>query len=124
VAQMRAVIDIPGRTSQVAAARAIVGAIITAWGLPDRVDDAKFVASELLTNAIDHAPGQETYELELEQRDVGLRVSLADGSSISPVVAQLDHARPRGRGIRLIEAFATSWGSEEYRGGKRVWVDL
>jgi anti-sigma regulatory factor (Ser/Thr protein kinase) len=124
VAQMRAVIDIPGRVSQVAAARTIVGAIVTAWGLAERVDDAKFVASELLTNAIDHAPGQETYELELEQRDRRLRVSLADGSSIRPVVAQLDHDRPRGRGIRLIEALAQSWGSDDHRGGKRVWVEL
>jgi hypothetical protein len=39
-------------------------------------------------------------------------------------VAELDADRPRGRGMRIISALADRWGADEYRDGKRVWVEL
>jgi anti-sigma regulatory factor (Ser/Thr protein kinase) len=122
--QMRALIDVPGKPSAIAMARQIVAAVLHSWDLPEIVDDAQLVASELLANAIEHAPGANSYELELVRRPDGIRIYLADGSSIRPVISELAHDRPRGRGIRIIEALSDGWGSDQHHGGKRVWVDL
>jgi len=40
------------------------------------------------------------------------------------VVRELENDQPRGRGLLLVKAIADRWGSEEHRGGKRVWFEL
>ena len=49
---------------------------------------------------------------------------MADGSSVRPVVRELDADRPRGRGLQLVQAIADRWGAEDHHGGKRVWFEL
>ncbi|MFN2561566.1 MAG: ATP-binding protein [Jatrophihabitans sp.] len=122
--QLRAVVELPASVRSAATARALVRALLPAWGLTPVVDDAELVVSELVSNAVEHAPGSETYELEVSQRDGNVRISLIDGSSIRPVVAELAHDRPRGRGMRMVEALTDSWGADDHHGGKRVWVEL
>jgi hypothetical protein len=56
--------------------------------------------------------------------DIWLRIGVVDGSSIRPVVQELSHERPRGRGMRMVEAIADRWGADDHEGGKRVWFDL
>jgi anti-sigma regulatory factor (Ser/Thr protein kinase) len=125
MAQLRMMLDLPATLRSASTARAVVRALLPGWGLPAPVvDDAELVVSELVSNAVEHAPGSETYELEVVQRPDGVRISLADGSSIKPVVAALAHDRPRGRGLRIVEALTDEWGSDEHKGGKRVWVEL
>lgn len=53
-----------------------------------------------------------------------VRLSVADGSSLRPVISELDHTQPSGRGIRLVAALASDWGADDHHGGKRVWVEL
>ncbi|MDP9118353.1 MAG: ATP-binding protein [Actinomycetota bacterium] len=120
----RALVDLPASPSAARMARAVTSAILTGWGLPQVIDDTVLVVSELVHNAIKHAPGWESYELELVRRPNGIRVYLADGSSLRPVVLELSHDKPSGRGMRIIETLASSWGSDEYHGGKRVWLDI
>lgn len=124
VAQWRASVDIPATSNGPAAARRVVHALLPAWGLGVLVDDAELVVSELVTNAYLHAPGSDSFELELVRRANGVRIVLADGASVRPIIAELRHDRPTGRGMAIIAELATSWGSEEHHGGKRVWVDL
>jgi anti-sigma regulatory factor (Ser/Thr protein kinase) len=122
--QLRAVVELPATLRSAATARAVIRALLLGWGLKPIVDDAELVVSELVSNAVEHAPGSDTYELEVVRRGTGVRIYLADGSSIKPVVAKLAHDRPRGRGMRIVEALTSSWGSDNHDGGKRVWVDL
>jgi hypothetical protein len=49
---------------------------------------------------------------------------VAGGSTIRPIVQQLSHDQPRGRGMRMVEAIADRWGAEDHNDGKRVWFDL
>lgn len=124
MAQLRAVVELPATLRSAATARAVIRALLPAWGLARVADDAELVVSELVSNAVEHAPGSDTYELEVTQRGESVRISLVDGSSIKPVVAELARDRPRGRGMRIVEALTQAWGADEHHGGKRVWVEL
>ena len=62
--------------------------------------------------------------LELEHSDGWLRIAVADGSAVRPVVGELRGDQPRGRGMRIVEAIADEWGVEDADGGKRVWFVL
>jgi anti-sigma regulatory factor (Ser/Thr protein kinase) len=80
--------------------------------------------TELVANVIDHAREEACLTLEVTTSDGWLRISVADGSSIRPVVRELRSEQPRGRGLLLVKAIADRWGSEDHRGGKRVWFEL
>jgi anti-sigma regulatory factor (Ser/Thr protein kinase) len=80
--------------------------------------------TELVANVIDHAAGQSGLTLEMALPDGWLRISVADGSSVRPVVREPEDEQPRGRGLLLVKAIADRWGSEDHRGGKRVWFEL
>jgi two-component sensor histidine kinase len=82
------------------------------------------VVSELVTNAVEHAPMTDSFEMELVCHADRVRISLADGSSIHPVVRELDAEQPRGRGMRLVSELTDDWGAEDFGTGKRVWVEL
>jgi anti-sigma regulatory factor (Ser/Thr protein kinase) len=124
VAQWRASVDVPATSHGPAAARRLVAALLPVWGFPDLKDDAELIVSELVTNAYLHAPGGDSFELELVRRTEGVRISLADGASVRPMIADLSADHPSGRGMAIIAALASRWGAEDHHGGKRVWVDL
>jgi anti-sigma regulatory factor (Ser/Thr protein kinase) len=122
--QLRALVDVPASARGPAAARGVVAALLPVWNRGELVDDVELVVSELVTNAFRHAPGSDTFELELTTTDSGVRVSLADGSAIRPVIHELSPDSPTGRGMSLVRALAADWGAESHSGGKRVWVLL
>lgn len=124
MAQWRAVVDVPGTRRGPAAARAVVAAVLEGWGLQSVAADAELVVSELVTNAVLHAPGIDTYELELLRLANGVRLCLADGSPIRPTVFDVSSTSGSGRGMQIVQALGARWGTDEHRGGKRVWVDL
>jgi len=100
-------------------------ALLPVWELPELSADAELVVSELVTNAYRHAPGTDSFELELVRREDGVRIALADGNAVRPVIAELKaDNQPTGRGMAIVAALATRWGAEDHHGGKRVWVDL
>jgi hypothetical protein len=124
VAQWRASIDVPATSAGPAAARRVVSALLPVWQLSPLVPDAEVVVSELVTNAYLHAPGMDSFELELVRRTDGIRLSLADGSSVRPMINELNHDGETGRGMSIVAVLASGWGAEDHHGGKRVWVDL
>ena len=122
--QWRAAVDIPATARGPAAARRVVAALLPAWELDDLAQDAELVISELVTNAMSHAAGTDSFALELARRDDGLRIALADGSALRPVIGDLAHHRSGGRGMAIIQALASAWGAEDREDGKCVWVDI
>ena len=121
---LTASIDLSPTPASVPAARHLLLEILRAWDVPQDRDDAALLVTELVANVIDHAQQEACLGLELAVSDGWLRISVVDGSSIQPVVRELEHEQPRGRGLLLVKAIADRWGSEEYRGGKRVWFEL
>ena len=121
---LTASIDLPPTAASVPAARHLLLDILRAWDVPQDRDDAALLVTELVANVVDHVQGEACLTLELACSDGWLRISVADGSSIRPVVRELEHEQPRGRGLLLVRSIADRWGSEDHRGGKRVWFEL
>jgi anti-sigma regulatory factor (Ser/Thr protein kinase) len=122
---MRAVEHLVADRTAPATARSAVRRVLEEWGLTAATIDAELVASELVANALMHAPGHGQYRFEISRLDHGVRLALTDGSPIAPIIRQLDDGAPGGRGLRIIDAVASAWGHDERpHGGKTVWVDL
>jgi len=117
-------IDLPPTSGSVTAARRLVRELLAVWDVPHERDDAALLVTELVANVVDHVRGEANLTLELSVSDTWLRIGVVDGSSIRPVVQELSHERPRGRGMRMVEAIADGWGAEDHKGGKRVWFDM
>jgi hypothetical protein len=124
VSQWRAQLELPIERSSPAIARRLVATLLDAWGLELFEEDLSLITSELVTNVYVHTPYADSFELELIGDGRGVRLSIADGSTIKPVIKELDPRTPTGRGLQMVQALASRWGSEEHQGGKRVWVEL
>lgn len=117
-------VDLSPLAHCVPVARHLVTDLLRVWRAPHDRDDAALLVTELVSNVVDHVAGEASFTLQLELSDGWLRVAVVDGSSVLPVVRELDSSQPRGRGLRLVQALAERWGCDEHDGGKRVWFDL
>ena len=111
-----------------ATARRLVALLLRQWQLAD--EDARestlLVVSELVTNAVQHAPDVAPVEVCLELHPAELVVAVVDPS---PVVPRQRPAGPHdesGRGLSIVEAVARRWGVEPAgpTAGKRVYAVL
>lgn len=87
------------------------------------VQDVLVCTSELVANAILHAETEA--KLVVQELDDGVRVEVADGASVRPVVHELrDAPAESGRGLVLVRELADRWGYELLSsGGKVVWFE-
>jgi hypothetical protein len=93
------------------------------WDLPELVAPASLVASELVSNVVDHAHTMMTMRVTLRPRF--LHIAVRDGDSGEPVLRATEgSATMRGRGLLLVEATAHSWGWLPTDNGKVVWASL
>ncbi len=94
-----------------------------AWSL----DDGLLVASELVTNAVQHSgcTGVHDLRVDIGRRGDSLLISVHDpglsGDAAEPV--RSERVEPGGWGLQLIERLSLRWGSER-PDGCRVWAEL
>jgi anti-sigma regulatory factor (Ser/Thr protein kinase) len=116
---------LPIRPASVPAARRGVNDVLRAWQLAHLTDNATVIASELVTNAVQHA-GQgiaEFVELTLNHRDGALYVEVADSWQWEmPSPRQPTPDDESGRGLLLVDALSHSWGVRPRQVGKVVWA--
>ena len=126
MAGLTATIDLPPRPESVRAARCLVEALMHAWApASERCEDVVLLVSEIVSNAVEHVGGDASLALEMSSSsDHWLRVSLSDGSSVRPIVREMDSGAVRGRGMQLVAALSERWDVEDHRAGKRVWFEL
>ncbi|MFI8515193.1 ATP-binding protein [Streptomyces sp. NPDC085460] len=85
---------------------------------PDAVEIARLVTSELVTNALKHAPGPVLLELRLT---AGLfAVTVRDSSPALPVVGDTDPTRVGRHGLEVVTAVAPHFEVRVEPDGKRV----
>jgi hypothetical protein len=105
----------------VASTRAIVAsALVSAKG--PIVDIAVLLTDEIATNAYVHGGGE--YMVTLDLDDVRVRVEVADCCPDPPIVYEPSIDREYGRGMAIVNALATQWGTERTDTGKTVWFEL
>jgi anti-sigma regulatory factor (Ser/Thr protein kinase) len=83
------------------------------------VDDVSLLVTEMVTNAVLHAGTPLRVTLELAPEAV--RVEVEDGSPDPPSRRDDGADVVSGRGLRLVEGIASSWGTDRVGAGKRVW---
>ena len=113
------------------AAPATARAALTRWlsgHVPVEVlEDARLLASELITNSLGHAEISEeeaSIRLAVQLRDGALRVEVRDpGTSGSVTPREPDRERGGGFGLHLVDMLATRWGVNR-TGGTHVWFEV
>jgi anti-sigma regulatory factor (Ser/Thr protein kinase) len=104
-------------------ARLVVEHACAAWGLPDLAEDARQIASELVTNAVKHSVPE--LELQITRRNSLLHIRVADGTSEAPVLLGPAANRQRGGlGLIVVDALSAHWGCRSTPTGKIVWATL
>jgi anti-sigma regulatory factor (Ser/Thr protein kinase) len=89
---------------------------------PEPSETAVLLTSELVTNAILHAPGPLRIVLTLTPGRI--RVEVHDTSVVEPLPKKYDSEALTGRGLDLVVALSDSWGVDVAEAGKAVWFQL
>jgi len=116
---------VPHRVDSVPAARSFLAKLLRGWDVADQViDDASLLATELMSNAVEHGLG--VVHLEIAVHDGLLRIGVHDNAVELPVVGDATETSFDGRGIWLVQSIARDWGSDTSgeEPGKTVWFEL
>ncbi|WP_305787795.1 SpoIIE family protein phosphatase [Symbioplanes lichenis] len=124
-------VRLPNDRRTPAAARALVRSVLEEAGLEPLVNEALLLTTELSTNAVVHA-GTEL-DIEVAADDAGLTVTVTDFApgpveelAVGPRNEKSDigEVAERGRGLLLVDHFASRWGTVHEGTGKGVWFRL
>ncbi len=124
-AMARRRIRLPADHRSPAAARAVVREVLAAAGLSDLLDEALLLTTELSTNGVIHAGTD--LDIEVLVDGSGLTVTVTDyrgGPVEAATMMPPDQLAEHGRGLLLVDQFASSWGTTHDPSGKGVWFRL
>ena len=109
--------------TMVAVARLFVARTMAEWELESLIDDARLVTSELVANAVLHS----RTSIRLTLRSDGLdfvRIEVFDENTRVPMYCPPPPDATSGRGLSLVAAAASRWGTERHPHGKTVWAEI
>lgn len=114
---------------QVGITRCLVRTALEYRGLGQYASEAETIASELVTNAIQHAGNADPdakigVTLLRVWDEEAISVVVTDSSPIPPIKRQTTTGSERGRGLQIVEALSVRWGWSHERGGKAVYAIL
>ncbi|WP_407698610.1 SpoIIE family protein phosphatase [Streptomyces fagopyri] len=112
--------DLPGDPAMVAEARRASTEQLRVWGLESLAFTTELVVSELVTNAIRHAPGP--VRLRLISEDA-LICEVSDAGATAPHLRHPKTTDEGGRGLFLISQFTQRWGTRYTPDGKIIWAE-
>jgi anti-sigma regulatory factor (Ser/Thr protein kinase) len=85
-------------------------------------EDAELVATELVTNVVDHARTRCVITVGYNTR---LRIEVEDFYPCSmPTSPRAELTAPRGRGLLVVAGLSAEWGVRDLPSGKSVWAVL
>jgi anti-sigma regulatory factor (Ser/Thr protein kinase) len=119
---MREERSFPPAPESVAAARRFT--IHALGGASDEtLELVELLVSELATNAFRHAGSR--FDIAVLQSAGEIRVEVTDYGAGEPNMRQSAAVAEAGRGLRIVDALAASWGFEPLAGrGKTVWFTI
>ena len=120
---MEECLELEPRTELIGQGRRFVAGVLEGWELAEFVADAVLVASELLSNAVLHARTDLRLTVFADVPGT-VRIEVLDHNSRMPTAVACPDDATSGRGLALVGAVATRWGSESRPDGKVVWAEL
>ncbi|WP_327251124.1 ATP-binding protein [Streptomyces sp. NBC_01244] len=93
----------------------------------DLIDTASLLATELLSNGLTHADTGSTpcaVHLDVYWNRYDLTIAVTDADPRLPVARTSGADEEHGRGLALVDALATCWGTIPLPNGKTVWCHL
>ncbi len=133
--QSRRRLRLPADHRSPAAARAAVRAVLAEAGLNDLLDEAVLLTTELSTNGVVHAGTD--LDVDVVADDTGVTVTVTDfrggplgaqflrsGAAERPSEDSGGELAEGGRGLLLVDQFASSWGTTHDPNGKAIWFRL
>lgn len=103
-------------------ARRFVETTLSEWDWHDDLEVVKLLVSELVTNAVVHADSDAEVVVQLTPST--LHVEVLDSSFEMPVLRRAAEGDTSGRGLALVETFASAWGVRPLPHGKSVWFEV
>jgi anti-sigma regulatory factor (Ser/Thr protein kinase) len=120
-----AAFTLPGSPHSARMARFYVRAALAYHSLSSYADDAETVASELIANAVTHAPAPTvTLRLTWLQGSRALGIVVTDPNPQPPVKRDPGKDTEHGRGLHIVEALSARWGWQPRDPGKAVYAIL
>ncbi|MGW9192213.1 SpoIIE family protein phosphatase [Micromonospora chersina] len=124
-------VRLPADRRTPAAARALVRSVLAEADLHELLNEALLLTTELTTNAVEHARTE--LDIEVEADPAGLTVTVTDFASgpvdellvgVRSTTSDITEVAERGRGLLLVDHFASRWGTTYLPTGKGVWFRL
>jgi anti-sigma regulatory factor (Ser/Thr protein kinase) len=116
---MNAQIELPPEPRSARSARRFLEDVV---GDAQLLEIAALLVSELVTNAILHA--RTNIQVTVDQADGVLRVEVSDESPAMPSRRDYGDEATTGRGLGLVSALASDWGTTVNGHGKVIWFEL
>ena len=115
-------IELPAELISGRKARLFLSDRLLEWRLDGLMDTALLLTTELVTNAVIHAGS--AVSVTVRRGMNRLRVEVADSGEGALHLREPGIEATTGRGLQLMEALATAWGTSAYDAGKLVWFEL
>ncbi|GII71018.1 hypothetical protein Sme01_34940 [Sphaerisporangium melleum] len=93
---------------------------LASWGLEELTVTTELLASELVANVVRHAKGP--IRLRLLRGEV-LTCEVSDGSLSTPRIRRSSETDEGGRGLQLVAALSSRWGTRYTATGKCIWTE-
>ena len=115
-------IDLPAELASGRQARVFLADRLAEWKLEPLLDTAMLLTTELVTNAVVHA--HSAVKVTVRRGIDRLRVEVADTGGGALQMREPSSEATNGRGLQLMEALSSAWGTSAYERGKLVWFEL
>jgi CheY-like chemotaxis protein len=115
-------VDLPSSPRAAALAREYVDERLAQRGTEEVAGVATLLVSEIVTNAIVHARSESRLRVALTNDAV--HVAVTDWGDGAVTLREVDRGAVGGRGLRIVDALARTWGTVASRGSKTVCFEV
>ncbi|WP_426594212.1 ATP-binding protein [Cellulomonas sp. McL0617] len=84
----------------------------------------ELLTGELVANAVVHGPPDRSVTVRVRIDATVVRVMVSDAGGGVPTVGHPEPTAPSGRGLALVEALSSDWGTLGRPDGKTVWFEV
>ena len=84
----------------------------------------ELLTGELVSNAVVHGPEAAAVRVHVRIDGPTVRVGVRDTGGGTPTVGHPEPTAASGRGLALVEALSSDWGTQVHPDGKTVWFEV